>query len=403
VAFSPHGQWLATVGDDPGIHLWETSGWKQTRTFRGHTDSITAVDVSPDGRSLATGARNGEVKIWSLNDPPTAPERVTFPESAYFQAAADGSGFGLISQSEGASGEASWTAEVWTRSPLRRIVTAPLPAGAPSSGVVLAGGRGAVLGGYDGSIRVIGPIVGQGIVVTNAHKGNVYIVDASLDGSTLATKAYLDGNPDTEVLLWRLPQLERIAALPRFQHVHGIKLSDDGKLLAGFTGPGDMGVWEIPSMKGPPMWRGVAALQRIRVCAFSPDNRWLAAATPEDGGAFLWNLATRRRTVLPRALTEYTSLSFSPDGSRLAAGSQGESKLFDTARGQTVLSFKFPGLQLAFARDGERLLAVHREGAFVFHAPALETLQFDWLMERPSGEPPAYLGPNFNYTRPDRP
>ena len=197
--------------------------------------------------------------------------------------------------------------------------------------------------------------------------------------------------------------MELIAELPRAQNVHGLKLSDDGKLLAGFTGPGDMGVWEIPSMKGPPMWRGTAALQRIQVCAFSPNNRWLAAATPDDGGAFLWNLATHRRTVLPRALTEYTSMSFSPDGSRLAAGSEGESKLFDTASGQTVLSFKFPGLKLAFARDGESLLAVHREGAFVFHAPALKKLQFGWLKERPSEEPPAYLGPNFGYTRPDRP
>ena len=151
------------------------------------------------------------------------------------------------------------------------------------------------------------------------------------------------------------------------------------------------------------MWRGVAAAQYIRVCAFSPDNRWLAAATPDDGGALLWNLATHRRRVLPRALTEYTSMSFSPDGSRLAAGSEGESKLFDTASGQTVLSFKFPGLKLAFARDGERLLAVHGEGASVFHAPALEKLQFDWLKEKPSQEAPPYLGPDTNYTRPDRP
>src|SRR5205814_139819 len=183
--------------------------------------------------------------------------------------------------------------------------------------------------------------------------------------------------------------------------VHGVKLSDDGKLLAGFTGPGDVGVWKIPSMKGPPMWRGVAALQRVRVCAFSPDNRCLAAATP-DGGAFLWDLATHRRTMLPRALTEYNSLSFSPDGSRLAAGSEGESKLFDTATGQAVLSFKQPGLKLAFARDGERLLAVHSEGASVFQAPSFEKLQFDWLKESPSQEAPPYLGPEPDYPRPDR-
>ena len=61
------------------------------------------------------------------------------------------------------------------------------------------------------------------------------------------------------------------------------------------------------------------------------------------------------------------------------------------------------GLKVGFARDGEKLLAVHSEGASVFHAPALEKLQFDWLKEKPSQEAPPYLGPDTNYARPDRP
>ena len=397
--FSADGHWLALVGGDATVRLWETSRWEKTRTLRGHTDPIVSVDFSPNGHFLATGARNGEVKLWSMDKPPVAPERIVFPKSDFFALADDGSGFGLVRRPS--SGSASWTGEVWTTTPLQRSFTAALPAGPPNSAVILSGSRGAVLGGLDGSIRVVGPFVGQERIVTNTHKREVYRMDASLDGSTLATKE-LDFSENAQVRIWRLPHLEPIAALPHAQNVHSIKLSDDGKLLAGFTGPGDVGVWEVPSMKGPPMWRGVAALQEISACAFSPDNRWLAAAT-SDGGAFLWKLATRRHTVLPRALTKYNSLSFSRDGSRLAAGSEGESKLFDTATGQAVLTFKDRGLKLAFARDGERLLAVHREGASVFHAPAFEKLQFDWLKVRPSGEPPAYFGPDTNYVRPDRP
>ena len=397
VVFSADGRWLAVVGGDPTVRLWETSDWRKTRTLHGHTDPITAVDFSPNAHFLATGARNGEVKLWSLDEPPTAPEHVSFPASEVFQLAGDGSGFGRIPPPAWSNGVASLTAEVWTATPLQRIFTVALP-GPPSSGAVLGGGRGLVLGGFDGSIRIFGPVVGNAMVVTNAHHDEVFSMDASLDGPTLATK----GIGDKQVHIWRLPHLEPIAELPRAQHVLGVKLSDDGKLLAAFTGPGDVGVWEIPSMKGPPMWRGVAAVQRVTECAFSADNRWLAAATP-DGGAFLWDLTTHRRTVLPRALTMYNSLSFSPDGSRLAAGSEGESKLFDVATGQVVLSFKQRGLKLAFARDGERLLAVHGEGASVFHAPAFEKLQFDWLKEKPSQEARPYLGPNANYPRPDRP
>jgi serine/threonine protein kinase/WD40 repeat protein len=396
--FSADGRWLATVGGDPTVRLWATSDWRKMRMLRGHTDPITAVDFSPSGRFLATGARNGEVELWSLDEPPTAPEAVSFPVAKFFKLAGDGSGFGRILEAASSNGIVSFTAEVWTATPLQRTFTVPLPAGAPSSGVVLAGGRSLVLGGYDGSIRVFGPLGGQGIVVTNAPEGEVYLMDASLDGSRLATK----GIGDMRVRIWRLPGVEPLAELPRAQNVHGVKLSDDGKFLAGFTGPGDVGIWKIPSMKAPPMWQGLAALQEVKECAFSPDNRWLAAVT-YDGNAFLWELATLRRTVLPRALTEYNSVSFSPDGSRLAVGSEGEGKLFDVATGQAVLSFKQPGLKLAFARDGERVLAVHSEGASVFHAPTFDKLRFDWLKEKPSQEAPPYLGPNPDYARPDRP
>lgn len=401
--FSRDGRWLATIGGDPTLRLWDTSSWRLTRIFHGHTDPITAVAFSPNGNFLASGARNGEVKLWSLRNPPLAPERVSFAPSEFIQLAADGSGFARIERNGQSNGPPSWKAEVWTTTPLQRAFSVPLPRGLPSSGVVLPAGRGLVLGGADGTIRLSGPIVGQEVVLPRATRGESYIMDASLDGSTLAIKGLLGNSPDNLVRLFRLPGLELFAELQNFQNVHGLKLSDDGKLLAGFTGPGDIGVWRIPSMTGPPMWRGVAALERVSVSAFSPNHRWLAAATPDDGGAFIWDLATHRRTVLPRALTRYHSLSFSPDSSRLAAGSEGESKLFDTSSGQTVLSFKTPGLKLAFGRDGEKLLAVHTEGAAVFHAPAFEKLQFHWLKEQPSGEPPPYLGANTNYVRPDRP
>jgi WD40 repeat protein len=157
--FSPDGHWLATVGGDPSIRLWETSRWQKSRTLRGHTDPITAVDFSPNGHFLATGGRNGEVKLWSVDEPPTAPEPVSFPPSEFIELAADGSGFCRIPKPAWSNGVASWTAEVWTTTPLQRTLTVALP-GEPSSGAVLGGGRGLVLGGYDGA-PVSWSVVGQ--------------------------------------------------------------------------------------------------------------------------------------------------------------------------------------------------------------------------------------------------
>ncbi|MBL9174262.1 MAG: protein kinase [Verrucomicrobiales bacterium] len=393
-AFSTDGRYLVIVGGGPSIRVWETAGWKKVRTLLGHTDPITALDFSPDGRLLATGSRNGEVKLWSTENLGSPPGIVPFPPSIAIGLAADGSGFWRIPQPIRSNGVAlSWTASVWSGNPPRAVFDVPLPAGEPPSCALLPDGRALVLGGEDGSLRIAGP--GRELVITNAHDGSVYLMDVSMDGTTLATK----GLHEDRVLIWRLPGLTPIAELSNAQHIHAIKLSDDGGLLAGMSGPGDLGVWEIPSMKGPKMWHGLPAAQAVTACAISPDHRRLAAALNE-GGAFLFDLTTHQRTVLPRALTQYDSLSFSADGSRLAAGADGESRLLDTTTGQTVLQFTQRGLRLAFTRDSEELLAVHPGGTWRLRVPPLNDLKAGWLRENPSQEPPPYLGPMTNYTRP---
>jgi WD40 repeat protein len=132
----------------------------------------------------------------------------------------------------------------------------------------------------------------------------------------------------------------------------------------------------------------------VPAIAFSPDGLRVAAAVDQSGGLFLWDLATHQRLVLARTPTFYSSLSYSRDGTRLAAGSTDGARLFDAATGEEVLSFEMPASALAFLPDGEKLLAVSSDRAVVFHAPPLAEFQnCDWLKEKPSQEAPDYLGP----------
>ena len=47
--------------------------------------------------------------------------------------------------------------------------------------------------------------------------------------------------------------------------------------------------------------------------------------------------------------------------------------------GQRVVALNLGGAQVAFTRDGNRLLVVRPDRAFMLHAPPLEQLNFDWL------------------------
>ena len=63
--FSPDGQTLATGGNDKTIRFWDVSSLKLTSTFFGHTDEVTALAFSPDGGTLASSAAD-RVTLWNI-------------------------------------------------------------------------------------------------------------------------------------------------------------------------------------------------------------------------------------------------------------------------------------------------------------------------------------------------
>ncbi|HEX5219800.1 MAG TPA: serine/threonine-protein kinase [Verrucomicrobiae bacterium] len=68
VAFTPDGSVLATGGEEGTAKLWDVATIREIATLKGHLRSIHALDISPDGRRLATGGGGDEsVKLWDMH------------------------------------------------------------------------------------------------------------------------------------------------------------------------------------------------------------------------------------------------------------------------------------------------------------------------------------------------
>ena len=66
IAYSPDGTRLAVAGGI-GIWLYDTQTGEALDLLTGHTSLVYSVSFSPDGQSLASGSRNGTVRIWDVN------------------------------------------------------------------------------------------------------------------------------------------------------------------------------------------------------------------------------------------------------------------------------------------------------------------------------------------------
>jgi WD40 repeat protein len=67
VQFSPDGSKLASASDDKKVIVWDTSTGEQQHTLEGHSYEVTAVQFSPDGSKLASASDDKKVIVWDTS------------------------------------------------------------------------------------------------------------------------------------------------------------------------------------------------------------------------------------------------------------------------------------------------------------------------------------------------
>ena len=312
----------------------------------------TVVAFSPDGNTVATGATDGNIRLWNAatrleTGAPMSSDAQPVDAVAF---SPDGPLLAAATQQEAGSALATGPAEIGAL------------AFSPDGKILATGGR-------DGAARLWHVSTGSPVGTTMATGYAVGTLTFSADGTTLAT-AESDGTTE----LWNVATQTQTGAALTAQGsagVNSLAFSPTADALATGTSNGTIQLWSPAAFHQTSALLAVGAIGRPAAghapAALSASGRILAAADGH-GTVRVWDVTTRRAAGVPLAsYGAVTALSLSPDGGTLAVAGDGV-QLWRTATGQQ-LGTALPASAgngvyggVAFSPDGATLATIGADG-----------------------------------------
>ncbi|MFO0875296.1 MAG: protein kinase [Phycisphaerales bacterium] len=280
---------------------------RSARTVAAHEEMIFAFAASPDGARLATGARDGTLRVW------------------------DAAGGTCVADLEA-------------------------HAGPPILAVAFnADGTRVVAGAEDGTIRAWYVAMARPAGLVGAHEARVRSVACGPSG--LVASASADG----VARLWNMESGELVRTLDvQPGGIHGVAFSKDGATLATWNRGGS--IW-LRDGDGADVRQRLSFDGEIEVACLSADGARLAAGGA-GGRVACWNAddgACIAELTASASPTTVVSLAFSPRGDRLACGLV-QRRIVLWSLDEPALPRELRGHEeavsgLAFGADGETLFS----------------------------------------------
>ncbi|MBX3730508.1 MAG: WD40 repeat domain-containing protein, partial [Candidatus Sumerlaeia bacterium] len=316
VATSPVGDRYASAGGG-GAFVRDAVTGEVLRRLEGHEDTLTGLEFSFDGASLATGSLDGTARVWDI-DTATEMRRFRHPEAVTsISLSADATRL--------ATGCADGIVRLWDVSGGQEVRQFSGLSGVLSAVALSPTGLQIAAGSASGAGRLWNASTGASTHVLSGHTGGIAAMRYSPDGARLAT-----GSVDNTVRLWS---------------------PASGVEFRRFTGAG----------------------HRITSIAFAPDGVGLLAGTGSTTDAIanpihLWNsIDGSVIATLVGGTGDVASVAFAHDGSRVIGASTDTSlRTWELGTGlivRTDSGHNRSTVSVAFSAEGDRLFTAFDDGS----------------------------------------
>jgi WD40 repeat protein len=345
---------------------------KPRSVLKGHRKQVGALAFSPDGRTLATGADDGNAQLWDVATEKLQGVLTGHRTVARLAFSPDGQTLATVDVNE---------VRLWDVATKQLKTTPTRKKGFISSVAFTPDGRTVATASFEELIvRLWDVETGQLEATLDHPKPYRYALDAvdgvafTPDGKTLVTASsetvYLWDVATAKVRMKLIdPDVRLITEIYRslkgFSHgstIYDLAISPDGRTLATASQDATAKLWDLATGVLRATLKGHRG--RVLRLAFSRDGRTLATGS-DDKTAKLWDVATGQLKATLGHKGTVWSIDFSPDGKLIATAADNDHsvKVWDVATGKLLDELKDARYPVAFSPDGRTLATGGEKGA----------------------------------------
>ncbi len=376
------------ASNDCALKIWSLENLKTLTTLKGHTDSVMAIAMTPDGRYAVTGSLDNTIIVWNLMTGELYRTLVGH-NAPVFSVAVSPDGYHAI------SGSSDNTIKIWNLKIDKAPISLEGHAGRINTLVVTPDSRQIISGSSDHTIK-IWDVESE----TNAqynlryvpgHSHEIRDVKITSDGQYAISYSFenriivwslktgkeihslydnkiinavaispfghhaASASRDNAIVLWDLDSGCKLQTLRGQSIEEGLFITHDGRHVVSCPGDDTIKVWDLE--KGIELFTLRGHHSKFNTLALTPDGNCIASAGHE---IFVWNLENGERlfTLVHEKFAPISSLSVTPNGKRFISVSISSLKLWDLESGTELHSLKVNNVKkIEITPDGKKAIS----------------------------------------------
>src|SRR5665647_3077264 len=365
-AVSPDGTWIVSASADQTLKIWDAASGRERATLADHTDWVLGCAVSPAGTWIVSASDDdvpedlGEMgprqhavdtlKIWDV-----AGGTLTWPSSLALNAAPNPSHSNRVNACA-VSPDGTWIVSAADDHALKTWETA-------------SGAERRTLNSYfeccDCAVSPDGTWIVSGVALAIAiwdaatgdvrregyprgdhHQSGASACAVSPDGTWIVS-----ASADRTLKIWDAAfnaDGAKVTLSGHTSYVSACAVSPDGTWIVSASADETLKIWDVASSRERATLAGHT--NWVNDCAVSPDGTWIVSAS-SDQSLRIWDVASgRERATLPGHTAGVTGCAVSPDGTWIVSASLDRTlRIWDAATRAERAVLALPGEATAVA------------------------------------------------------